>query len=145
MDITSINKQALEQIYFILESFSEDKKSKIPNSLINTINANMDKQYKNTSELLIETKEILYAILNKYILSQSQKEKLAEYYRYYDYKMEEEKIKKYPSEALFKKNISEIKQAMINERVEKVSLIKYKENVFIRFLNYIKNKVIKKL
>lgn len=95
MDIASINKQALAQTYYILDSLDDNTKNKVPNSLFNTIKKNMDNQYQNTSELLIETKELLYAILNKYVLSQSQKDKLAEYYRFYDAKMEEEKAKKY--------------------------------------------------
>ena len=89
MDIASINKQALAQTYYILDSLDDNTKNKVPNSLFNTIKENMDYQYQNTTELLIETKELLYAILNKYVLSQSQKDKLAEYYRFYDAKMEE--------------------------------------------------------
>ena len=75
MDIASINKQALAQTYYILDSLDDNTKNKVPNSLFNTIKENMDYQYQNTTELLIETKELLYAIL-----SQSQKDKLAEYY-----------------------------------------------------------------
>ena len=110
MNVTSINKQALAQTYYILNDFNEINKNKIPNTLINTISENMDKDYKNTSELLEETREILYAILNKYVLSQSQKDKLAEYYRFYDAKMEEEKAKKYQYKDLFENNKNEIKQ-----------------------------------
>ena len=98
MDIASINKQALAQTYYILDSLDDNTKNKVPNSLFNTIKENMDYQYQNTTELLIETKELLYAIL-----SQSQKDKLAEYYRFYDAKMEEEKAKKYQYKDLFEK------------------------------------------
>ena len=98
----------------------------------------MDKQYQNTSELLIETKELLYAILNKYVLSQSQKNKLAEYYKYYDAKMEEEKAKKYQYKDLFANNKIEIKQTEIKENTDNISLTPYKENVFTRFFRRIK-------
>lgn len=135
MDIASINKQALAQTYYILDSFSEADKNKVPNTLINTISENMDKQYQNTSELLIETKELLYAILNKYVLNQSQKNKLAEYYKYYDAKMEEEKVKKYQNEGLFKKNNETTE---VKEEKKNVSLISYKENLFTRFFRRIK-------
>lgn len=138
MDIASINKQALAQTYYILDSFSETDKNKIPNTLINTISENMDKQYQNTSELLIETKELLYAILNKYVLSQSQKNKLAEYYKYYDAKMEKEKAKKYQYKDLFANNKIEIKQTEIKENTDNISLTPYKENVFTRFFRRIK-------
>lgn len=136
MDITSINKQALAQTYYILDSFDDNTKNKVPNSLFNTIKENMDYQYQNTTELLIETKELLYAILNKYVLSQSQKDKLAEYYRFYDAKMEEEKAKKYLNENLFKNNKNEAERTEIKENV---SLVQYKENVFVRFWNKIKS------
>ena len=140
MDIASINKQALAQTYYILDSFDDNTKNKVPNSLFNTIKENMDKQYQNTSELLIETKELLYAILTKYVLSQSQKDKLAEYYRFYDAKMEEEKAKKYQNEILFKNNKIEKEQT---EAKENVSLVQYKENIFTKILNKIK-KLLKK-
>lgn len=138
MNVTSINKQALAQTYYILNGFNEINKNKIPNTLINTISKNMDKDYKNTSELLEETREILYAILNKYVLSQSQKDKLAEYYRFYDAKMEEEKTKKYQYKDLFENNKNEIKQTEIRENAENLSLIEYKENIFKKILNKIK-------
>lgn len=136
MNVESINKQALAQTYYILDSLDDNTKNKVPNSLFNTIKENMDYQYKNTTELLIETKELLYAILNKYVLSQSQKEKLAEYYRFYDAKMEEEKAKKYFNENLFKNNKNEAERTEIKENV---SLVQYKENVFVRFWNKIKS------
>ena len=136
MDIASINKQALAQTYYILDSLDDNTKNKVPNSLFNTIKENMDYQYQNTTELLIETKELLYAILNKYVLSQSQKDKLAEYYRFYDAKMEEEKAKKYLNENLFKNNKNEAERTEIKENV---SLVQYKENVFVRFWNKIKS------
>lgn len=139
MNVTSINKQALAQTYYILNGFNEINKNKIPNTLINTISENMDKEYKNTSELLEETREILYAILNKYVLNQSQKEKLAEYYRFYDAKMEEEKIKKYQYNYFFKKDEEEIEKSEIKEDIENVSLIPYKESAFSRLFNKIKN------
>lgn len=136
MDIASINKQALAQTYYILDSLDDNTKNKVPNSLLDTIKENMDIQYKNTTELLIETKELLYAILNKYVLSQSQKDKLAEYYRFYDAKMEEEKAKKYQNEDLFINNKNEAERTEI---IENVSLVQYKENVFVKFWNKIKS------
>lgn len=137
MNVNSINKQALAQIYFILEDFNEDIKVKIPNSLINTIQENMDKNYTNLEILLEETKEILYAILNKYILNDLQREKLAEYYKFYDKKIEEEKIKKYQYKDLFKKNSESIQiEKQINENTSLV--VSKKENIIISFFNKIK-------
>lgn len=137
MNVNSINKQALAQIYFILEDFNENIKVKIPNSLINTIQKNMDKNYANLEILLEETKEILYAILNKYILNDLQREKLAEYYKFYDKKIEEEKIKKYQYKDLFKKNSESIQiEIQINENTSLV--VSKKENIIIRFFNKIK-------
>ena len=139
MNVASINKQALAQIYYILDSFNENTKNKIPNNLINTIRENMDYQYTNDVELLEETKELLYAILNKYILSQSQKDKLSEYYKYYDKKMEEIKSKKYENTDLFKNNKKEMKNS-----INSVSVVIYKENIFIKFFNKLK-KLLKKI
>lgn len=137
MNVTNISKQALAQIYYIWDSFSETTKNKVPNNLITTIRENMDMNYTNTSELLEETKEILYAILNKYILNQTQKEKLAEYYRFYDAKMEAEKVKKYQYENLFDNNKKEIKN--VEKNTNNISLVLYKENIFIKLINKIKS------
>ena len=134
MNVTSISKQALAQTYYILNDFSEINRNKIPSDLIDTIRESMDKQYINTDELLEETKEILYAILNKYVLSQSQKNKLKEYYKFYDARMGEKKAKNYQYENLFN-NRKEGKQA---ETKEKSSLVKYKENIFTKILRKIK-------
>ncbi len=139
MDISTINKQALAQTYYILDSFDNNTKNKVPNSLFNTIEENMDKQYNNTAELLIETKELLYAILNKYILSKSQKDKLAEYYRFYDAKIEEEKARNYQYEDLFKNSKTKIDRTEIKENTENMALIEYKENVFTKIINIIKS------
>ncbi len=135
MDIASINKQALAQTYYILDNLDDNTRNKVPNSLLAIIKENMDIQYTNTTDLLIETKELLYAILNKYILSQSQKDKLAKYYRFYDAKMEEEKVKKYQNKGLFKKNNETIE---VKEEKKNASLISYKENLFTRFFRRIK-------
>lgn len=135
MNVESINKQALAQTYYILNDFSETNKNKIPNTLINTISENMDKQYMDTDELLEETKEILYAILNKYVLSQSQKDNLAEYYRYYDAKMEEEKVKKYHYDNIFKTN-NETKIENSTENNNQIVL--YKENFIRKIINKIR-------
>lgn len=137
MNVTNISKQALAQIYYIWDNFSETTKNKVPNNLITTIRENMDMNYTNTSELLEETKEILYAILNKYVLNQTQKEKLAEYYRFYDAKMEAEKVKKYQYENLFDNNKKEIKK--VEKNTNNISLVLYKENIFIKLINKIKS------
>ena len=136
MDIENINKQALAQTYYILNSFDNNKKNKVPNSLFNTIKENMDSNYKNTSQLLLETKELLYAILNKYVFSQSQKDKLAEYYRFYDAKIEEEKSKKYQYEDLFKNYKIETEP---NEIKENMVLVRYRENLFTKILKRLKS------
>ena len=134
MNVTSISKQALAQTYYILNDFSEINRNKIPSDLIDTIRESMDKQYINTDELLEETKEILYAILNKYVLSQSQKNKLKEYYKFYDARMEEEKAKNYQYENLFNNR----KAGKPAEIKEKSYLVKYKENIFAKILRKIK-------
>lgn len=136
MNVASINKQALAQTYYILNSFDDNTKNKIPNRLFNTIKENMDNQYQNTSELLIETKELLYAILNKYVLNQTQKDKLAEYYRFYDARREEEKSKKYQYENLFENNKSEAESKEVEENI---FLVQYKENLFKKIFNRLKS------
>lgn len=144
MNVASINKQALAQTYYILDGLSKTSKNKIPYTLITTISENMDKQYTNSNELLEETKEILYAILNKYVLSQSQKDKLAEYYRYYDARMEEEKLKKYQYKNIFKNNRIDMENTEEKANSNEFSLLPYKENLFVKILNKLKNFFYKK-
>ena len=86
MNVDSINKQALAQTYYIIEHMSKKDKKKIPSILKKNIYEKMDKNYVFEEEYLLETKQLLYAILNKYVLDDEIKGKLSEYFTFFDEK-----------------------------------------------------------
>lgn len=133
MNLLNVNKQALSQTYYIIENMLEINKNKIPLILKNNIYHYMDKEYiyDRKQELFIETKELLYAILYKYILDDKQKERTNEYLKFYDNKNEEQKIGKY--EVKFKERT----ESSIDTNME---LIKLNNKSFItRIIEKIRN------
>lgn len=97
MDLVNLNTQALSQTHYIIDNMLETNKSKIPYQLKDSIYKYMDKDYifDKEQELFIETRELLYAIIYKYILDDLQKKKANDYLKFYDNKIEERKIGKY--------------------------------------------------
>ena len=65
MELVDINRQALSQTYYIIDGMNEVNKNKVPLFLKDKIYECMDKDYKYDSEqeLLLEAKELIFAIL----------------------------------------------------------------------------------
>ena len=123
MDVNIINRQALAQAYYEIERLSKNNKEKIPAEITNNIYNNMDKEYEYNGELLLEAQELIYAILLKYVLTEEKKEKIKEYYKFYDKKIEESKIGKYKIEFSDKK-IESKNENMQLEVIEKTNILK---------------------
>lgn len=74
-----MDARAYSQVSYIINSMSQNLKSKIPISIINLIETNKDKNYKITGkienmELLDDTKKILCCIYTDYIAAEEEKE-----------------------------------------------------------------------
>ena len=137
-------KNAFKEVYVILDSLVEEDYKKIPPELIETIYRNMNQDYKyeldeeqelSTQKMLPETKAILFNIFRDYLSTEEQKQKIIRMQKEERQKNELKKREQYNTDVFANKeqtNNPEIQK-------EQVSLIKYKEDIFKKIINKIKN------
>lgn len=137
-------KKALVEVDAVLSCLDYNEYKKIPANIIDAIENNKDEEYmydydeeleyENWS-LMPETKAILYNIFKKYLATEEQRKYLQQKERLENYKIESEKIKKYNSENLFKKE-KEVKKV---EQEENNELIVKRDSSFKRILEKLKS------
>lgn len=90
MEISNINRDALAQTYFIIKKLPIIEK-KIPNNITENIYKYMNKDYIYEDTLMLESKQLLYAIMYKYVLNDTLKKNVNEYIQFYDKKIDLQK------------------------------------------------------
>ena len=131
----------------ILDHTAEEKVKLIPAKFINYLKENAAKDYvanldysKTIDEMdtKIETKGILGTICCNWWWNEDEKREYARLVREKEIKHQEELREKYNPNDIFKKkeNKIEIQQEEVESNVQ---MVVYKENIFIRFFNKIKN------
>lgn len=137
-------KKALVEVDAVLSCLDYNEYKKIPANIINAIENNKDEEYTYDYDeeleyedwsLMPETKAILYNIFKKYLATEEQRKYLQQKERLENYKIESEKIKKYNSENLFKKE-KEVKKV---EQEENNELIVKRDSSFKRILEKLKS------
>jgi hypothetical protein len=137
-------KKALVEVDAVLSCLDYNEYKKIPANIIDAIENNKDEEYTYDYDeeleyedwsLMPETKAILYNIFKKYIATEEQRKYLQQKERLENYKIESEKIKKYNSENLFKKE-KEVKKV---EQEENNELIVKRDSSFKRILEKLKS------
>lgn len=123
-------KKALVEVDAVLSCLDYNEYKKIPANIIDAIENNKDEEYTYDYDeeleyedwsLMPETKAILYNIFKKYLATEEQRKYLQQKERLENYKIESEKIKKYNSENLFKKEkeVKKVEQEENNELIVK--------------------------
>ena len=131
--------KAYREVYEILKYIQKEDIEKIPKDFLQTIEDNMDKEYiykidENKSfeeqETLKETKAIISIIYKEYWATPERKQELIEIRREQRNTLEQEKMKKYDSNIVFrqKEGMMQVPLAMVNK----------KEKFFTKFFNKIK-------
>ena len=137
-------KKALVEVDAVLSCLDYNEYKKIPANIIDAIENNKDEEYMYDYDeeleyedwsLMPETKAILYNIFKKYLATEEQRKYLQQKERLENYKIESEKIKKYNSENLFKKE-KEVKKV---EQEENNELIVKRDSRFKRILEKLKS------
>lgn len=137
-------KKALVEVDAVLSCLDYNEYKKIPANIIDAIENNKDEEYTYDYDeeleyedwsLMPETKAILYNILKKYLATEEQRKYLQQKERLGNYKIESEKIKKYNSENLFKKE-KEVKKV---EQEENNELIVKRDSSFKKILEKLKS------
>ena len=135
---------AYKEVFEILKYIPKEDYNKIPSEKIELYKAMQEKNYNfkyNPSKTLDEqnvskrAKAIIALLFRDYWATDIQRKKILEKQKYDRQRIEEEKKQKYQDKDLFKKEERTIE---IKDNTESVTLIKYKENVFNRFLNRIR-------
>lgn len=131
-------KNAYTEVYTILQELNEEEYNKIPPEIIQAIRINKNEEYEyeldenlelKDHQMLPETKAILFNLFRDYLTTPEQKEKII--------RMQNEERQKNELKKQQKYNVD----VFANKAKEKevVELIEYKENIFKRILNKIKN------
>ena len=139
---------AYKEVFEILKYIPKVDYDKIPSKKIELYKTMQNKNYNfkyDPSKTLDEqnvskrAKAIIGLLFRDYWATDTQREKILAKQKYERQKIEEEKAQNYKYEDLFKTNGTVIQQPEIKDNVEKISLVEYKENVFIKFWNKIKS------
>ena len=139
------DSNAFYQISEILKYVDDDIKNKIPEKLINFIEANKSEDYKweinftlplEKQDLLQTTKEILTIIYREYICSDTEREELDKILNENEIEYQKELKEEYNPDNIFKNNEKTIE----NETVvsENNLMVEYKESLFKKILSKIK-------
>ena len=134
-------KNAYTEVYEIIEQLNEEEYNKIPPQVIKAIEENRNTEYEfeldedielKDQELLPETKAILFNLFRDYLSTPEQKEKIIKMQAEERLRNEQKKQEQYNSDVFVNK---QKKQPIKEEHTE---LIEYKENIFKRILNKIR-------
>lgn len=135
---------AYKEIYEILKIFPKELVDRIPKYKLDYIKQNMDESYeynitKETFDgktMLDETAAILSILFRDYWATEKQKNKIINYHNTQREKIVNEIKEKYDPENVFKQR--RIEQEKIDEKKENLSVVEYKENIFKKLFNKIK-------
>ena len=134
-------KNAYTEVYEIIKQLDEEEYNKIPSEVIKAIRENRNTEYEfevdeelelKEQELLPETKAILFNIFRDYLSTPEQKEKIIKMQAEERLKNEQKKAKQYNSDLFANK------QKVQSVEREHIELIEYKENIFKRIFNKIR-------
>lgn len=148
-------KNALVELETIINCLDCQEYEKIPADIIKAIENNKNDNYifefdKNLDykdwKLMNETKALLYNIFREYLATKEQKDSLIEAERYQMLKQEQEKIKQYNSNDLFKKSNRDRNKNFDNTNVPTQNLPKPVKQSFIQEIikkikNFFANKI----
>ena len=143
-------KNAYTEVYTILQDLNEEEYNKIPPEIIEAIRTNRNEKYEydldenlelKDHQMLPETKAILFNLFRDYLATPKQKEKIIRMQNEERQKNELKKQQQYNVD-VFANNA---KENIKTKEKEQVELIEYKENIFKRILNKIKNFFTKRL
>jgi len=135
--------EASVEVLDILEHMNANDLARVSKKFINFLKENASKEYKcnldyskklNDMELKEETRGLLALMYEKYWCPEEEKEELKKKFYENEKKYQEELIEKYNSDNIFSKSQDNI----IKPENNQTQLIEYKESVFRKILNKIR-------
>lgn len=144
MNITYNN--AFAETLFIIKCLPYNEQNKISKKFINFLKENKNDNYVvninpsislQNQQLLEETKELLKEIYMSYFISAEERKRIVQYDKYKDIVEEDLRNKKYNYDNIFKNKTVSI--STDEKKENSVALIEYKEPLFKRIFDRIKN------
>ena len=137
-------KNAYTEVYTILQDLNEEEYNKIPFEVVETIEKNRNEEYDyeldeelklKDQQMLPETKAILFNLFRDYLATPEQKSKIIRMQNEERQKNELKKQQMYKSDIF----VNKPKENFTEENNEEMRIVRYKENIFKKILNKIKN------
>ncbi len=137
-------KNAYTEVYTILQDLNEEEYNKIPFEVVETIEKNRNEEYDyeldeelklKDQQMLPETKTILFNLFRDYLATPEQKSKIIRMQNEERQKNELKKQQMYKSDIF----VNKPKENFTEENNEEMRIVRYKENIFKKILNKIKN------
>lgn len=137
--------EACAEVLILLKKATPEEKSKIPQKFLNFLTENASKTYKVSFDvnkpikelnLKKETKGILSVIYYSFLCNNEEKEEYAKLLRENQIKYDEELRKECNPDDIFKDRDTVLQSKPVSSGME---LTEYKENIFVRIINKIKN------
>ena len=139
--------KAYKEVIEILNYVPKESVDKIPQTMLDTFKTKMDKEYDFTvdvnksfeeQDILEETKAIFANIFRDYWATPYQKERIEAKEKYDRQKLEEEKMKKYNSEDIFKKKQQINESKTVENYNENLPMEVKKDSFYIKIINFFK-------
>lgn len=139
--------KAYKEVIEILNYVPKESVDKIPQTMLDTFKTKMDKEYDFTvdvnksfeeQDILEETKAIFANIFRDYWTTPYQKERIEAKEKYDRQKLEEEKMKKYNPEDIFKKKQQINESKTVENYNENLPMEVKKDSFYIKIINFFK-------
>lgn len=137
--------KAYSEVYSFINALGDEYKNKIPNAVYNTIKVNRDRDYnpiikkEQTIQKGMLSHEALALIsalnLQYWCKDGKEKKRLKETYILNN----EQEMEKYSYDKLFKRDRKDNKIEKKDNEIKNTMMVKYKNNIFNRFINFIKS------
>ena len=132
------------EVYTILQELNEEEYSKIPPEILETIEENMNEEYEfvlddelelKEQQMLPETKAILFNLFRDYLATTEQKEKIIKMQN------EERQNNELKKQQNYNVDVFQNKTKISTKPIENQDneLIEYRESIFTKIINKIKN------
>lgn len=149
MEISIKTRQAYSEVDTFLSLLSEEKRNEIPKKLRELFKEEKDNEYYKEIDTNIPIKEqnlreetlsliaILY--LQYWCKDENEKQKLISKLNENERKYQEELREKYNPDDIFKKKTHKPENEKIQENTSNMQMVEYKDNIFKKIINMIKN------
>jgi len=142
-----LDSRAYTEVYYIIQSMSDELRNKIPINIIQNIEVRMDKLYEfvlddiETVELLDDTEKILAFLYTEYFSTEEEKKVILDKESEFELKKELEKREKYNPDDIFRNNIKRNKEKnLLQNEIIEITKTPFYKKIFEKIKQILKKK-----